>query len=262
MGKQDQLTGAELSAFTLSSAVLAVAEHCRVQTGRPRCAIRILDFGCGRGRSVARLREIGFDAFGYDASAEVVKKGYDLFRAHGWAPETTLRAGDPSGQLPFARDFFHVVFSEQVLEHVQNIDVAASEISRVTCERGTGWHVCSAPYRVVEEHLHMPFIHWLPKNHMRKWFIRLLVGSGSEPCWPELAGKTIAQKTEVYYRYSMDKTFYRSWPAIRASFARVGLKAHAAMPGGTSRSGVLSQAAYLTAVSIAFKTKKAGGCSE
>jgi 2-polyprenyl-3-methyl-5-hydroxy-6-metoxy-1,4-benzoquinol methylase len=41
-----------------------------------------------------------------------------------------------------------------------------------------------APHlRLVEAHLFMPFVHWLPKNAAHKWLIGLFVLAGIEPRW-------------------------------------------------------------------------------
>jgi len=54
-------------------------------------AKKVLDVGCGTGRHVAALNEAGFDAYGADASAEMLAKArtLDPDRFHHW------RMGDP-----------------------------------------------------------------------------------------------------------------------------------------------------------------------
>ena len=44
--------------------------------------LRVLDWGCGRGRAVAWLRERGFDACGVDIDRKVLRNGHELFRGH------------------------------------------------------------------------------------------------------------------------------------------------------------------------------------
>jgi len=42
-------------------------------------SIKVLDYGCGRGRSVLNLLKNGFDAYGVDVDVNVMKNGYALF---------------------------------------------------------------------------------------------------------------------------------------------------------------------------------------
>ena len=52
-------------------------------------AKRVLDVGCGTGQHVAALREAGFDAYGADASEEMLAKAVERDRLALW------RMGDP-----------------------------------------------------------------------------------------------------------------------------------------------------------------------
>ena len=82
---------------------------------------RSLDFGCGAGEKVSYLLDLGFDAYGCD-----ITEGATLMK------DTVLPVGLIGGneklkaipldpyRLPFADDFFDIVISDQVFEHVQD----------------------------------------------------------------------------------------------------------------------------------------------
>jgi hypothetical protein len=70
----------------------------------------------------------------------------------------------------------------------------------------------------------MPFVHWLSKNRLRWWWIRMFVAIGVEPKWQELEGKTGRQKTERYFEYINANTFYRRPSEIRRIFEVQGFK--------------------------------------
>lgn len=88
---------------------------------------KVLDFGCGDGRHEEAVKQAGCEWFGVDllSSPEVntIKKGYGNRVAH-------------DGQsLPFNNRIFDVIFSCQVLEHVQDLQTVFRELARV-CKTG------------------------------------------------------------------------------------------------------------------------------
>lgn len=89
-------------------------------------AARVLDYGCGAGRVVALLREAGINAFGCDVFYEGGDYSDVIFPAA--KPYVLRMEGE---RIPFEDASFDVVLSNQVFEHVPNLDAALSEISRV-----------------------------------------------------------------------------------------------------------------------------------
>lgn len=88
-------------------------------------ASRVLDFGCGDGRSINLFREILPDA---------KLTGVDIASS----PEVDLRRRTDGEfvtyegfELPFEDRSFDLVFSHQVLEHVRKPELALSEVARV-----------------------------------------------------------------------------------------------------------------------------------
>jgi len=74
--------------------------------------------------------------------------------------------------LPFKEDFFDIVISNHVIEHVNNNKLHLNEIHRVLKLDGVVY--LATPNRLWpwEVHYRLPLIHYLPK----KWFIKLLKG--------------------------------------------------------------------------------------
>jgi 2-polyprenyl-3-methyl-5-hydroxy-6-metoxy-1,4-benzoquinol methylase len=50
-------------------------DECARHFGISCLDLRVLDWGCGRGTTVAKLVEMGFDAYGVDIDPEPIKNG-------------------------------------------------------------------------------------------------------------------------------------------------------------------------------------------
>lgn len=122
---------------------------------------KVLDYGCGAGLIVQKVRARGIDAYGCDVfyeggdySAEVVA---------GFMESGVVRrmSGD---RIPFEDASFDLVINNQVIEHVPDIDVVLAEISRVL--KPGGKVLSLFPDRGVwrEGHVGIPFLHWFSKG--------------------------------------------------------------------------------------------------
>jgi SAM-dependent methyltransferase len=185
--------------------------------------IKILDWGCGRGQLVLYLREQGFDAFGVDVDNLPIINGIPLFETMGYSP-SILSLIKTDGQTNFENNIFDIVISNQVFEHIESIDLVIDEIARITKSGGIGLHIFPARRHLIEAHLKMPFIHWLPKNIIRKLIIYIYVVLKIDPNWEELKGQPIKRKADQYYNYSISKTFYRSNNELKKLFQSNGFK--------------------------------------
>lgn len=110
----------------------------------PAC---ILDYGCGEGDSVEAFRQLGFECFGCD----IVLSDIVLNR-----PNTKVKLIGNDLKIPFANNSFDFVFSDQVLEHVQDHQSAFAEISRVLKPGGVSLHIFPAKWRPLEAHEYIP----------------------------------------------------------------------------------------------------------
>lgn len=118
--------------------------------------VRILDVGCGDGVLLflieAYFKDVKFDIYGVDASSEalaVAKKKLD-----GNFSEKNVYKTDLEG------NFFDVVISSDVIEHVNSADKMLEEIKRIS--KNEALIVIGTPIRVTEEPL--------DKMHVREFY--------------------------------------------------------------------------------------------
>ncbi len=219
--KADVLTEEEFASFNPAPRTFSGIEEYVKRAKRPQGETPILDWGCGKGRAVLWLRERGYQAFGVDIDPKPIESGRPLFRQKGH-DDLCLHRMDENGRTQYPDAYFYYIFSNQVLEHVSELENMAGELYRIMAPGGEGLHIYPAHRRIVEVHLFMPLVHWLPKNALRKRLIGFFVRIGKEPRWIGLEGKTRNQKTETYFHYSTERTFYRSPGKVRNAFENAG----------------------------------------
>jgi len=124
---------------------------------------RVLDVGCGIGTYVRRFRQYSDDVHGVEVEEERVAE------ASAELPNIVLAVGE---DLPYPDDQFDLVFSNEVIEHVDDDRQTAAEMIRVT--RPGGSIVAFAPNRLYPFETHgayfgkryvfgnIPLINWLP----------------------------------------------------------------------------------------------------
>lgn len=222
--KHFELKVSEFRQFVPPKRTTQFIERYRVTSGLHPSQINILDWGCGRGRETLWFRERGYNAYGVDVDSLPVDNGAGLLEELGH-PRSCLRVLDEHGRAPFPSGYFHITYSNQVFEHIANLSAVAEELHRITRDSGFGYHVFPAHKYLVEGHLKMPLVHWIPKNAMRKWCIAAWTAVGREPHWSHLEGLSVREKAEEYYMYSKGKTFYRTPAEIRGLFKEKGFDA-------------------------------------
>ena len=96
------------------------------QSGLPRDA-RILDLGCGTGAFLARLRAEGFTCLA----------GVDIAAPDDLPGDIEFAALDlDTGRMPFVDGRFDLIVAIEVLEHIENLGMALSEIGRMLAPTG------------------------------------------------------------------------------------------------------------------------------
>lgn len=126
-----------------------------------RTDLRILDFGCGGARLVFYLRLLGFtDVRGVDVSASQEEMNRKLAVRLGLSPD--MFATYDKVTLPYADASFDLVVSEEVLEHVHDLDNYYREAARVL--RPGGSALLLFPHRTMpyDSHSRTWFVHYLP----------------------------------------------------------------------------------------------------
>lgn len=217
MSKDKLLTKDEFSDYKPENRIIQQIHQCCKEFNLPPDKLNILDWGCGRGKDVLWLRERGYNAFGVDLDSTPVENAYSLFDKKGFSTNI-LRLLNDDGTSNFDDSFFHFVFSSQVFEHVENLNAVAAEMNRIMVENGMGLHIFPSHKHIIERHLYLPFIHWLPKTRIRRAAISMFVSLGIEPNWPKLDQSSKEEKIEMYFRYSVEKTYYRKPSQIRKIF--------------------------------------------
>ncbi|MDP3450918.1 MAG: class I SAM-dependent methyltransferase [Anaerolineaceae bacterium] len=223
MAKHDLLTEEEFSAYKAPVRAIQQLTQFAAAKGKSPEQVRVLDWGCGRGRFVLTVRELGFDAYGVDIDPEPINNGLPLFEKKGY-DNKPLSVISAEGRTIYEDGYFDFVMTDNVLEHVSNLGKVMAEIKRLTSKDGGGYHIFPAQRQFIEGHLFMPFVHWLPEGRFRKAVIRSCVKNGTEPHWVEVEGSGIEEKTRVYYDYSTDHIFYRPYKMIRNQFNKFGFK--------------------------------------
>lgn len=112
---------------------------------------RILDFGCGAGRTVYSLLDADYaNAIGYDIR--------DYLDLRCPADRARFFIAEPGvNKLPFEDNSLDLIISEQVLEHIQDQALLLREMHRVLRPGGIALHEFPARYRLIEPHIYVPF---------------------------------------------------------------------------------------------------------
>lgn len=183
---------------------------------RGRAGARVLDYGCGAGGLVAAGRAEGFEMFG----ADVYYGGSETRRE---AERAGLLGGViqevREGRLGFADSYFDLVTSNQVMEHVEDLDGALREIHRVLKPGGTLLSLFPSRDVFREGHIGIPFSHWFAKGSRLRFAYTLTLRSLGLGTWKEQAPSR--------RQWAIDKlkwidtyTRYRSRREIFAAFDR------------------------------------------
>lgn len=186
----------------------------RMSEGRDRAKLKVLDVGCGKGGTVAWLIEQGFDAYGVDVSPEYIANG----RAYLGPDRLAVLDGE---RYPYPDDHFDIVISDQVFEHVADLDQLAREVARTTKPGGIGLHIFPAKWIFTEPHLGAPVVHWMPKGPLRRRAIWLALRTSRAA--PYFAEWTLADRVRIFSEYSEHETFYRRPRVIRRALESAGL---------------------------------------
>jgi ubiquinone/menaquinone biosynthesis C-methylase UbiE len=173
----------------------------------------ILDFGCGNGDEVQRLRAKNVDAWGCDIR---FKPGQFVEQL---ASEGAIRTISlDSYRLPFPDNTFDLVLSNQVLEHVQDYPTTLAEIRRVTRPGGLGLHVFPPKWKPVEVHVRAPFA----SVFRARWWLTACAAVGL--CKREQRGRPAAEVASENLAYLNSSTNYLSGPEILAHFHKQGFE--------------------------------------
>ncbi len=135
-----------------------VLDKYRLSLGR----LKVLDVGCGTGAVMQFLAKKNFEVYGIDPSGEALKyctlKGLSVKKSS-------------AEKIDFSEDSFDVVFALDVLEHLENPELAVEEIDRVLKKGGI--FIMTVPAHQWLWSYHDEFLHH-KKRYNRKDIINLL----------------------------------------------------------------------------------------
>jgi 2-polyprenyl-3-methyl-5-hydroxy-6-metoxy-1,4-benzoquinol methylase len=148
-------------------------EKTRIRLGLSKSETRVIDWGCGTGQTVARLRAMGYSAWGVDVAQRSLEKGMEAHASESYFTQDMLTKIEADGSTRFPDGHFHFVMSNMVIEHVPEISTMVGEIARVTAPGGAGLHLFPAQWHFFESHCQLPMVHWFPKNTSRTYIAML-----------------------------------------------------------------------------------------
>jgi SAM-dependent methyltransferase len=137
---------------------------------------RSLDYGCGAGEVVRAGLHQGLDIYGcetfYDGGSESKDQIADLLESRIFAMA--------NNRIPFSDESFDCVVSNMVFEHVEDINLALSEIRRVLKPGGAVLVMLPSKEVVREGHCGVPFAHRLSQYRIGYYWLLVfrLLGFG------------------------------------------------------------------------------------
>lgn len=141
---------------------------------------KILDLGCGNGISSRLLNQSGFEVVGTDISPLFLED------ARQWENSKLRYEVCDVLALPYADESFDVICSNELVEHLPDVETALSEMVRVVCKGGKV--VLSGP------NLSSPI------TPLLDW-IRLIRGKHGRPVWAET-------KQQAYQQFKKNCQLY------------------------------------------------------
>ena len=150
---------------------------------------KILDLGCGNGISARLLNQADFNVVGTDISPLFLEE------AREWEnPRLQYRICDVI-ELPFESGSFDVICSNELIEHLPDVETALTEMIRVVRMGGrivlSGPNLCSPL---------IPLLDW----------INLMSGKSGRPVWGETKRQALQQFTRNCRLYVQKRFFTKS----------------------------------------------------
>jgi len=117
MSKHRILTEDDFHGYKLNRILIQMIDSYIDSQKLKKNQLNILDWGSGRGQTVAVLREQGYRTYRVEVDPITYNNGLPYFKNRYENPAEFLKLIDASCATPFPDNKFDIVFSEQVLEH-------------------------------------------------------------------------------------------------------------------------------------------------
>lgn len=167
----------------------------------------IVDVGCGDGRLVVELdRRFPGRVRGFDLPA---KRDAVRARVRGTALEQRFHEvfafAPASSRLPFRPKSASLVVTNQVVEHVVELEPFLAGCRELIAPRGAMLCVFPPLTHLVEAHTRVPLLHWVPPGRARQTYLRLTDRWAGVPC-----RRGSERIPEFWDRWLQNETFYRT----------------------------------------------------
>jgi SAM-dependent methyltransferase len=209
--------------------LLSIANSYLLKKKNPR-NIRILDVGCGKCDLIYFLHsslcalypQIELEVFGFDVVEHGAKRnGYVdgvITKLSLLSPMVTWKdrvsAISSSECWPYENGYFDFIFSNQVLEHVQDHDFLFSEIARTLKWKGVSAHLFPVNNCFFEGHLRIPLAHRIYNSDLLKAYIKFFIKIKKIRHFPDLLERNLSlpQLSQAYADYLIN---YTNYPSVR-----------------------------------------------
>lgn len=205
--------------------------------------LRLLDLGCGDGSLLAylarslpilnpqmRLELYGFDVHDHGVQPEgflheTIAALQTQLPAFPWAERIAAIAATDS--WPYPDDFFDVILSNQVLEHVADHDHLFAQTRRTLRPDGYAVHLFPLRQYLYEGHLLLPLAHRIGDHDLLRGYITWMsrLGFGKFREHRRTAGVSLAEYAERHADYMHYFTNYLDHAAVLALGKRHRLRA-------------------------------------
>ena len=192
-----------------------VLDFCR-SYARGHPSVPILDFGCGAGELVAAGLAAGLPISGADIF-------YPGSQARAAAEARGLVGGAVlairADRLPFADAAFGLIVNNQVMEHVDDLDLVLAELHRVLAPGGLLLSLFPSRDVFREGHIGIPFAHWFRRDSRARFYYTWALRGLGFGTWKQEAPSARHWAADKL-RWIDDYTRYRTRAEIFSAYAR------------------------------------------
>ena len=139
--------------------------------------LRILDIGCGDGHLIdnlmcltrAEMPDIPIEIYGFDISEHGYRDGEQKNKAERYLeirhPDTVwkdrIKVISSDARWGYDEGFFDIAISNQVIEHVRDLDKFLENFYHSVSSDGVSIHLFPLSHCIQEGHCRVPFAHWI-----------------------------------------------------------------------------------------------------